>query len=335
MTRLVVVTGASSGVGRALALRLAAPGTTLVLVARRASELAAAARAVEARGGVAHVQAVDLSDPAAARAAAEEGLERWGVPDAVVANAGLSIRRSVLQTAERPDTVTRTIGVNYTGAVAHLLPFIAAMAERGSGAIVGVTSAPARLPGPGWGAYTASKAAFDAWLRAAAIELRGSGVSVTTVAFGLVATPMSEPTYGRRPPFALSAAAAAGWIVRALEHPGGRLAPWWVRPSEAVAGLFPGLADRLAGRAASGVGPRSLRSRRGARPAKRAPRRAADRKVPRAADRPSGRAPGRAAQPSDPSAPAPRAADRLSPRAPGRVEPSAEDRRDPPAAPSA
>ena len=96
MTGLFVVTGASSGIGRALALRLAAPGVTLVLVARRCAELDATAAAVVARGGTPHVQRVDLSDPDAARAAALDCLDAWGVPDAVFANAGLSIRRSVL-----------------------------------------------------------------------------------------------------------------------------------------------------------------------------------------------------------------------------------------------
>lgn len=247
MTGLFVVTGASSGIGRALALRLAAPGVTLVLVARRCAELDATAAAVVARGGTPHVQSVDLSDPDAARAAALECLTAWGVPDAVFANAGLSIRRSVLETNDRPDTLTRTIGINYTGAVAHLLPFAAAMAERGRGVLVGVSSAPARLPGPGWAAYTASKAAFDSWLRSAAIELAGSGVRVVTVAFGLVRTPMSEPTYGRRPPFSLSADAAAARVLAVVAGRRRRYAPWWVRPAEIVAALAPGLTDRLAG----------------------------------------------------------------------------------------
>lgn len=242
-----VITGASSGIGRALVARLAAPGVELTLVGRRPDALSAAGEAARAAGAVVHEQVVDLRDPDAAGAAGREQLERWGVPDVVVACAGLSIRRTVLQCVDRPDTVTRTMAVNYTGAVAHLLPLVGGMAQRGAGVIVGVTSAPSRLPAPGWGAYQASKAAFDMWLRCAGEELRPQGVKVSTVAFGLVATPMSQPTYGVAPRGALSAERAAEWIVSAIERPGRRRAPAWVRPAEALAGLAPGLAERVAG----------------------------------------------------------------------------------------
>lgn len=244
--RLVVVTGASAGIGRAFVESVASPGTRFVLVARRRPELESLAEAVWARGGEALVQAVDLRDPDAARSAAVDSLVAMGVPDLVVANAGHSIARGVLATVERPDSVLRNAAVNYTGAVAHALPLLGVMAERGSGHLIGSSTANARLTVPGWGPYAASKAAWDAWLRAAAPELARHGLATSIVAFPLVDTAMAAPTRGRRR--ALSPEQAAGWVARAVVTRQARVAPSWLKLAEVAHAAAPTVAARLTGR---------------------------------------------------------------------------------------
>lgn len=245
--RLVVVTGASSGIGEAAARALARDGARVVLVARRSDELERVAADVRAAGGRADVVAVDLRDHDAAAATARRVVAEVGVPDVVVANAGHSIARGVLGLVDRFDSLERTIDVNYLGAVAFVLPFLPPMVERGSGHLIGVTTVNARIPVPGWSPYVASKAALDAWLRSVGPELRRHGIATTIVEFPLVATPMSEPTYGRSPRFAMTPQAAAEWVVRAVRTRRATVAPWWARPAEVATALAPTLSARLVG----------------------------------------------------------------------------------------
>lgn len=243
--RLVVVTGASSGIGRAFVERCACPGARFVLLARRRDRLETLAGLVRSRGGEATVQEVDLRDAAAARAAALTTLAEAGVPDLVIANAGISIARTVAATAGRPDSVTRSAAANFTGPVSHALPLLDAMRERGSGHLVGSSTANARLTVPGWGPYVASKAAWDAWLRTAQAELRPHGVAVSIVAFPLVATDMARPTLGSRR--ALSPESAADWIVRAIRTRRPRIAPRWLPAAELAHTVAPTQVARLIG----------------------------------------------------------------------------------------
>lgn len=256
--RLVVLTGASSGIGAATALRLASPSTHLVLVARRRAALEGVAMEVERRGGAASVLPLDLRDHDATQTSAVALLEAHGIPDVVVANAGHSIARPVLECVDRFDSYERTIAVNYLGAVAFAQPFLAAMAARRHGQVVGVTTVNARMPVPGWAPYCASKAAFDTWLRCAEPELRRYGVAVSIVAFPLVRTPMAEPTYGASPPLAMSADAAAAWVEKAIRTRRAWVGPWWGRPAEIATAAAPTLAARLTARV-------SLRRRRAER----------------------------------------------------------------------
>ncbi len=245
--RLVVVTGASSGIGEAAARALARDGARVVLVARREAELDRVATGIRAAGGRADVVAVDLRDHEAAAAAARRVLAEVGVPDVVVANAGHSIARGVLDLVDRFDSLERTVDVNYLGAVAFLLPFLPAMVERGTGHVVGVTTVNARIPVPGWSPYVASKAALDAWLRSVGPELRRHGIATSIVEFPLVATPMSAPTYGRSPRFAMTPETAAEWVVRAVRTRRATVAPWWARPAEVATALAPTLSARVVG----------------------------------------------------------------------------------------
>lgn len=255
LARTVVLTGASSGIGAATARLLAAPGRHLVLVARRGDALEQVAGQVRERGATAEPVVLDLRDHEVAQVVARVLVARVGPPDVVIANAGHSIARPVLDCVDRFDSYERTVALNYLGAVGFAGPFLAAMAERGSGHLIGVTTTNARMPAPGWAPYCASKAAFDSWLRCAEPELRRRGVATSIVAFPLVRTPMIEPTYGARPPLSISAEAAARWIGRAVDTRRAWIGPWWCRPAEVATAAAPVLSARL-------IATRSLRRER-------------------------------------------------------------------------
>jgi NAD(P)-dependent dehydrogenase (short-subunit alcohol dehydrogenase family) len=242
--RVVVVTGSSRGIGAETARRLALVGARVVLLARDEAALDAVATLIRRRGGEAHVIATDLRDPDAAGAAAERILTEVGTPDLVVSNAGHSIRRRLLDYADRPHDVTRTIGVNYVGPVALLQVLIPAMVAAGRGHIVSIGSTSIDIPAPGWSVYGASKTAFDAWLRAVAPELAPHGVAVTSIHLPLVRTAMSAPTYGASAP-AMRPVDAAKLIARAIVERPRLISPWWSRLAGGVLVAFPGLSDRV------------------------------------------------------------------------------------------
>jgi short-subunit dehydrogenase len=242
--RVVVVTGASRGIGAETARRLARAGASVVLIARDEAALERVAGSIRSHGGVAHVIVADLRDPDAAGAAAERALIEAGVPEVVISNAGHSIRRRLLDYADRPHDVTRTIGVNYVGPVALLQVLIPAMVEAGRGQVISIGSTSVDIPAPGWSVYGASKTAFDAWLRAVAPELAPHGIAVTNIHLPLVRTAMSEPTYGTSGP-AMRPVDAAKLIARAIVERPRLISPWWSRLAGGVLVAFPGLADRV------------------------------------------------------------------------------------------
>jgi NAD(P)-dependent dehydrogenase (short-subunit alcohol dehydrogenase family) len=242
--RVVVVTGASRGIGAETARRLARAGASVVLIARDEAALERVARSIRSHGGVAHVIAADLRDPDAAGAAAERALIEAGVPEVVISNAGHSIRRRLLDYADRPHDVTRTIGVNYVGPVALLQVLIPAMVEAGRGQVISIGSTSVDIPAPGWSVYGASKTAFDAWLRAVAPELAPHGIAVTNIHLPLVRTAMSEPTYGTSGP-AMRPVDAAKLIARAIVERPRLISPWWSRLAGGLLVAFPGLGDRV------------------------------------------------------------------------------------------
>lgn len=246
--RTVVITGASSGIGRATAEALADEGTRMVLLARRRDVLDEVAAVVAERGAEVLVQAVDLRDADAARAAALEAVERWGAPDLVFANAGHSIARSLEGCVARPDTITRSAAANYTGPIHHLLPLLGAMLEQGRGQVVASSTVNARTSVPGWSAYISSKAAFDAWLRSIEPELRAGGVATSILAFPLVATPMTARGHGPRQRGGMSAEDAAGWVARAVVTRRPRITPVWLKPYEVLHAAAPVTVSRITGR---------------------------------------------------------------------------------------
>ncbi|MGZ4516104.1 MAG: SDR family NAD(P)-dependent oxidoreductase [Mycobacterium sp.] len=239
--KTVLVTGASYGLGEATARKLGAAGATVLLVARSADKLAALAASINAGGGRAAAYPADLTDETAVAAVAKKLTENHGPMDVVVSNAGKSIRRSLHLQYDRPQDFERTIGVNYLCPVRLLLGLLPAMRRRGSGHIVSISTVGVlTAPGPRWGAYLASKSAFDVWLRSVAPELSADGVHVTSVYMTLVHTPMSDPTPILRRMPGLSAEQAADIVAKAIIDRPGRVQPWWVRPIEISSMLLPG-----------------------------------------------------------------------------------------------
>lgn len=241
--RLVVVTGASRGVGAETAARLALAGARVVLLARSAEALEAVARGIRRRGGTAEVLVVDLSDPTASAQAADEILDRFGVPAVVVSNAGMSLRRTARDSHDRPQDASRTIGVNYTGPVALLRRLLPAMTDAGDGHVVSIASTSVDIPAPGWSLYGASKSAMDAWLRAIALEVAPSGVAVTTIRLPLVRTAMSAPTAAYAAVPAMRPVDAAKYIARAIVERPRVLSPWWSRLAAVALAVNPRLLD--------------------------------------------------------------------------------------------
>ncbi|MCV6968570.1 epimerase [Mycobacterium bohemicum] len=245
--KIALVTGASYGIGEATARRLAAGGATVLVVARSGERLDDLAASINAGGGRAVAYPADLTDEGAVNALTERITEEHGPVDIVVSNAGKSLRRSLHDQYDRPHDFERTIGINYLGPIRLLLGLVPAMRGRGSGHIVNVSSVGVRVvPGPQWGAYQASKGAFDRWLRSVAPELHADGVAVTTVYFALVRTRMIEPTpiLGRLP--GLSADEAADAIAKAVIERPRTSEPPWVLPAEVASVLFAGPAERAA-----------------------------------------------------------------------------------------
>lgn len=231
--KIVLVTGASYGVGEATARLFGKARATVLLTARTEERLAEVAAAITAAGGTAYVYPVNLADPSAAEDLAKAVLTRHGHVDIVVSNAGLSIRRSVELQYDRFHDFERTTGVNYLGPVQLLLGLLPSMRERRSGQIVNISTIGVRMPpSPRWGAYQASKAAFDTWLRSITAEIEPDGVHVSTLYLGLVYTRMSAPTPGLRQLPGLRPDEAARLVARAVVERPREIAPWWVGPAE-------------------------------------------------------------------------------------------------------
>jgi short-subunit dehydrogenase len=221
----VFITGASSGLGAALAAHYAARGAVLGLAARRADKLAEVAAALAT---TVSVYPVDVADREALAAAIANFVSCHGTPDIVIANAGISTGTHGGSASDLA-VLERILQTNVTGLAATLVPLVEPMRARGSGTLVGIASVAGFRGIPGSGAYSASKAAAIAWLEALRVELHGSGVRVVTVCPGYIATPMTE--VNRFPmPFLISAEDAARRTARAIDRGGSLVVlPWQMR----------------------------------------------------------------------------------------------------------
>ena len=192
--RTVLITGASSGIGRAAAIKVAAAGGIPLLVARTAEKLEEVREEIERAGGVAHVYTADLSDYDSIDRMVEKALADHPSIDVLVNNAGRSIRRSVALSYDRIHDYERTIRLNYLGTVKLILALLPHMREQKSGHIVNVSSIGVQTNPPRFSAYVASKSALDAFTRVASSETIGDNVTFTTIHMPLVRTPMIAPT---------------------------------------------------------------------------------------------------------------------------------------------
>jgi short-subunit dehydrogenase len=244
-TPLVFITGASSGIGQALALRFARSGYRLALVARRGAEIAAWAQAAGIEPGRCAVYPADVRDIDAITGAGRACTAELGLPDVVIANAGVSIG---MDTADIEDleVMRATFETNVIGMAATFHPFVAPMATRGSGRLVGIASVAGIRGLPGHGAYCASKAAVIAYCESLRGELRASGVKVVTLGPGYIDTPLTRSN--RYPmPFLLTADAFAerayASIVAGRSY---RVIPWQMGVVAKVLRALPDpLFDRL------------------------------------------------------------------------------------------
>ena len=210
----VFLTGASSGIGEALARHYAAQGATLGLAARRQRRLFELVAELPGAPDKYAAYALDVTDAAALQTAAADYVTRFGCPDIVIANAGVSVG-TLTEEAEDIDAFRRVMDVNVVGMMQTFQPFIAAMKARGSGRLVGIASVAGIRGIPGAGAYSASKAAAITYLESLRVELRASGVKVITIAPGYIATPMTaQNPYSM--PFIMSADNAAARFAQAI-----------------------------------------------------------------------------------------------------------------------
>jgi NAD(P)-dependent dehydrogenase (short-subunit alcohol dehydrogenase family) len=212
--RHVVITGASSGIGRAAALSVADKGGVVFLLARRADELAAVVAEIVDAGGQAYGYPCDVTDSESVDSAVKAILDQHGHVDMLVNNAGRSIRRAIHRSTDRLHDFERTMAVNYFGALRMTLALLPQMRERGFGHIVNISSAGVQVATPRFAAYLASKAALDKFTEVASVETLADGVTFTTIHMPLVRTPMIAPSGDQGP--SESPEWAAGTIVRAL-----------------------------------------------------------------------------------------------------------------------
>ena len=192
--RTVVITGASSGIGRAAAMKIAKAGGIPILVARSMDKLEEARAEIEAAGGTAYAYSADLSALDSIDDLVKQILDDHVAVDMLVNNAGRSIRRSIALSQDRFHDFERTMQLNYFGAIRLTMGLLPHMRERGSGHIVNVSSIGAQTNPPRFSAYVASKAALDAWTRVVSSEVVGDGITFTTIHMPLVRTPMIAPT---------------------------------------------------------------------------------------------------------------------------------------------
>jgi short-subunit dehydrogenase len=246
--KVVLVTGASSGIGEALAVEFGRRGASVGLLARREEVLGEVARKVEAAGGRAFAVAVDVREAEAVREAAAKVREQFGPIDVLVANAGVG--EITLARAFDIEVVTQVLSVNVLGAMNSVAAVLPQMLERGSGQIVGISSLAAFRGFPGSGAYCASKAALSTFFESLRAELRPSNIYVTTIHPGFIDTPMTRGR-NRKMPFLQDADRAAGQMLRAIEARRRTYAfPWQLATIARIGRWIPdALYDRMLARA--------------------------------------------------------------------------------------
>ena len=222
--KVVVITGSSSGIGRAAALKLAGAGAKVMLVARGEEKLLETKKEIESAGGKAWIYSCDLSDMASADALVAKVLKDHGPCDYLVNNAGRSIRRGIVNSLDRFHDFERTMQLNYFGSLRLIMGFLPRMLEQKAGHIINISSIGVLSNAPRFSAYVASKAALDAFSACAASEFLDKGISFTTINMPLVRTPMIAPTKMYESVPTLSPEEAADLVVEAIVYKPVRIA---------------------------------------------------------------------------------------------------------------
>ena len=192
--KVVMVTGATSGIGKASALKLARAGATVLVIARTAEKLEETLHEIDQLGGTAQAYSCDVSDLTDVDNLIQQVLADHGHVDILVNNAGRSIRRSVVHAFDRFHDYERTMQLNYFGALRLIMQLMPSMIENGGGHVINISSIGVLTNAPRFSAYVASKAALDAFTRCASSELAHEGIRFTTINMPLVRTPMIAPT---------------------------------------------------------------------------------------------------------------------------------------------
>ncbi|HYF43085.1 MAG TPA: SDR family oxidoreductase [Ramlibacter sp.] len=249
MDKLAFITGASSGIGQALAWRYHQAGWRLALAARRTGDIEAWARQQGLAPDRYAVYGADVANTASIVAVGQACLATQGVPDTVIANAGISLG---VDTAVREDidVIAATFATNNVGLAATFHPFVQPMVARGSGALVGIASVAGIRGLPGHGAYCASKAAVISYCESLRGELRGTGVKVVTISPGYIDTPLTRQNKYSMP-FLMQPQAFADQAFRTIQAGASyRVIPWQMGVVAKLLRLLPNpLFDRaLAGR---------------------------------------------------------------------------------------
>jgi NAD(P)-dependent dehydrogenase (short-subunit alcohol dehydrogenase family) len=222
--KVVLITGASSGIGKITAMRLAEAGAHVLLVARSADKLQETAEEIAGLGGLSTTYIADVSNLDDCDRLIADVLENHGFIDILINNAGRSIRRSLELSFDRFHDFQRTMQINYFGAVRLIMGLAPSMLERRTGHVINISSISALTPSPRFSAYVASKSALDAWTRAAAVEFSDRNIRFTTINMPLVRTPMISATtvYDNMP--VLTPEEAGDMVVDAVIHKPKRIA---------------------------------------------------------------------------------------------------------------
>ncbi|WP_082983111.1 SDR family oxidoreductase, partial [Mycobacterium sp. 1423905.2] len=214
--RHVVITGASSGIGRASALAIAERGATVFALARNADALDELVAEIRAKGGQAYAFTCDVTDSSSVEHTVKDILGRFDHVDYLVNNAGRSIRRSVVHATDRLHDYERVMAVNYFGAVRMVLALLPHWRERRFGHVVNVSSAGVQARNPQYSSYLPTKAALDAFAEVVASETLSDHITFTNIHMPLVKTPMIVPSQRLNPVPAISPERAAAMVVRSL-----------------------------------------------------------------------------------------------------------------------
>jgi NAD(P)-dependent dehydrogenase (short-subunit alcohol dehydrogenase family) len=222
---VVLITGGSSGIGQASAMKLAGAGAKVIIVARDMEKLEATKKEIEAEGGKCFVYSADLSNLEAIDALAAQVLKDHGHVDVLINNAGRSIRRAIENSYDRFHDFERTMQLNYFGSLRLTLALLPSMSARKSGQVINLSSIGVLTNSPRFSAYVASKAALDAFTRCAASEYADRGIYFTTINMPLVRTPMIAPTdIYKNMPFIISPDEAADMVAQAVIYKPTRVA---------------------------------------------------------------------------------------------------------------